>query len=408
VTAHPAPTASSGDEAFARVRKLVSRHIPPLDGLRGVAIVLVAIHNIAAPVQHEAPNVLLRAIFYAHAAGWVGVQLFFVLSGFLITGILVDTKGAPSFYRSFYLRRGLRIFPLYYIVLFVWLVLAPLIVRLPDWIVVEQHRWRLFYWFYVSNWIEAWDLHVTGFGHFWSLAVEEQFYLFWPLVVVALSRRTLARTCVTLAVVAFFVRVAIPLVGLPAYASYTFTFARMDALVLGAFAALIVRDADWLARAKRYLPRARVLLPLAVALVALPSKGFGRDRYLTQTIGYALLSLWSTELVLSSVLQEADGAPARLRRFLSQKPLRILGKYSYAIYVLHVPIGLPLSHFVSPYVDAGPTWRRVAVLVGFELAVMLASFVAALLTWNLIEKHFLRLKDVLAPKPKGAPVNPPP
>ena len=398
MSASPARDDPSNDALFARVREVAGGRVPAFDGMRGLAIVIVAIHNVATPVQRTAPNALLKGIFYAHAAGWIGVQLFFVLSGFLITGILLDTKGAPNFWRSFYARRGLRIFPLYYVVLFLWLVVAPLVVRLPQWMLDEQRANGVWYWTYLTNWVDPFGKHVAGFSHFWSLAVEEQFYLFWPLLVVVLSTRALARTCIALAVVAFFVRLGVHLVGMTPLAAYEFTVARMDALTLGALGAIIAREPKYFARVRPWMPKAKVWLPIACAVTALASHGFGRDRAVTQTIGYALLSLWGLQLVLQTVIDQAEKKESVATKVFAPKWLRTIGVYSYAIYVLHLPLALPFAKYVEPYVDGGPTWRRIAALAGYEIAAFAAAFVAALITWHTFEKRLLDLKDVVAPK----------
>jgi peptidoglycan/LPS O-acetylase OafA/YrhL len=386
------------DGLFTRVRDVARGRVPAFDGMRGLAIVIVAIHNVATPVQQVAPNPLLKVMFYAHAAGWIGVQLFFVLSGFLITGILLDTKGAPNFFRSFYVRRGLRIFPLYYAVLFAWLVVAPLVVHLPQWILDEQHHNAVWYWTYLTNWVDPFGKHISGFAHFWSLAVEEQFYLFWPLLVVLLSSRALARTCIGLAVVALFVRLGVHLLGITPLAAYELTIARMDALTLGALGAIITRERSYFDRVRPWLPRARIWLPIACAVTALASKGFGRDRVLTQTIGYALLSLWGLQLVLQTVIDQAEKTSTGATKLFSAPSLRNIGVYSYAIYVLHLPLALPFANFVEPFVDDGPTWRRIAALSLYEIAAFTAAYLAARLTWFLFEKRLLDLKDVIAPK----------
>src|SRR5579862_7894518 len=144
-----------------------STHYPALDGLRGVAILSVM-------VEHLAPRLLA-------GGGWVGVDLFFVLSGFLITGVLLDGKDDPHRGRTFYVRRALRIFPLYYATLAL-ITFGPLAKALALGLSAQTLGW---YWIYGTNWQIALGMaHIGGpIAYFWSLAVEEQFYLIWPLII---------------------------------------------------------------------------------------------------------------------------------------------------------------------------------------------------------------------------------
>lgn len=148
------------------------QHISALDSIRGVAVLLVILF-------HCYPT-------YITKLGWLGVDLFFVLSGFLITGLLLDAKGKNNYYRNFIVRRTLRIFPLYYFALLLCLVIVPIVFKSllpPDYGYYTANQ--LWFWTYTQNWLFS----KTGFPenltlvHFWSLAVEEQFYLFWPLFV---------------------------------------------------------------------------------------------------------------------------------------------------------------------------------------------------------------------------------
>ena len=131
-------------------------------------------------VAHNALGMLVlaleRAWYHLEVFGWAGVQLFFVLSGFLITGILLETRDEKGALRRFLVRRGLRIFPLYYATLFVLLVVVP-----PDPVVRAALHDQVYYWLYVSNWAQPFEHKIPTLAHFWSLAVEEQFYLLWPL-----------------------------------------------------------------------------------------------------------------------------------------------------------------------------------------------------------------------------------
>ena len=159
-------------------------HIPALDGIRGLAILLVLLCHFPLYGDMQ-PTIFIDKLFYAMTrAGWCGVDLFFVLSGFLITGILYDAKGSRFFFRNFYMRRCLRIFPLYYGVLAVFFVIVPFVLPLGRnyELFLKDQAW---YWSYLTNIkiaIEGWP-KFYALAHFWSLAVEEQFYFVWPFVV---------------------------------------------------------------------------------------------------------------------------------------------------------------------------------------------------------------------------------
>src|SRR5437588_9009399 len=163
---------------------ILGQYIPALDGLRGLAILLVMGYHFGQDADGggTALGPFLSPVF---GVGYHGVDLFFVLSGFLITGILLDMKDRPRYFRNFYIRRILRIFPLYYAVLFCLLVLLPLLVTPPVFPFAEAQRRQAWLWLYASNIYHAWTGHwrLTGFSHLWSLAVEEHFYLIWPVVI---------------------------------------------------------------------------------------------------------------------------------------------------------------------------------------------------------------------------------
>jgi peptidoglycan/LPS O-acetylase OafA/YrhL len=196
--------------------------IPALDGLRGVAILSVMAFHFWMFGTTVGITFAERAYNSIASKGWVGVDLFFVLSGFLITGILYDSRQDPRYYRVFYARRTVRIFPLYYASLALFFFLIPWILRsLHPVELVNVHTGataKLFAWTYLLNWIEG----LKGFSvaplplqHFWSLAIEEQFYLVWPFLVLTLARRRLMWLCMGLMVLAFALRVVLYRIHLP-------------------------------------------------------------------------------------------------------------------------------------------------------------------------------------------------
>jgi peptidoglycan/LPS O-acetylase OafA/YrhL len=376
----------------AEVATAARGHLPVLDGLRGLAIALVVVHNVGGFQNHAASGVI-KAIYFLHAPGWIGVQLFFALSGFLITGILVDSRGARGALRGFWVRRALRIFPLYYAFLFGITFVAPLFgVRLAE---LQYAGW---YWAYLCNFGTPTGHEIPELGHMWSLAVEEQFYLVWPLVVLALDARRLLRVCIALALIAFVARVALRAFGQSPMTVYEYTFCRMDALVLGGGAALVARNPAWLARVTPRLPV--TLIATSVVLLGMwpLTRGFNREDPFVQTIGYGVLSVLFVALLL--VVVRAPGE--RLARAASAGWLRWLGKYSYAIYVFHYPIAYTLRPRFEDGINGDRTGIAIGALVGFVAIVGALSVVAALVTWNVLERWALGLKDRLAPRARDA------
>ena len=168
--------------------------------MRGCAVLLVLFHHLGNNLEYALK--VRHSTLWPGRIGWIGVELFFVLSGFLITGILHDSKGTPGYFRNFYARRVLRIFPLYYATLLVFATLhwlAPLGFPLES---QELWVWMLTY---LTNVGMVWQ-GFGGLAHFWSLAVEEHFYLFWPLVVWRLNRRQLMRLAVAVWVISLALR----------------------------------------------------------------------------------------------------------------------------------------------------------------------------------------------------------
>src|SRR4051794_24796932 len=231
-------------------------HWPALDGLRGTAILAVLVCHYSALLP-QSPAVGTLQI------GWAGVDLFFVISGFLITGILLDARGTPNYFRNFYARRVLRIFPLYYGILAVTL-LSMLAVRLataPHGDAGLRQLWAAQPWlwtFTVNFWMPlqpTWNRWAEIVIPLWSLSVEEQFYLVWPLVVWRSSDRALIRTCLAVMVGVLFLRLVLTAIRVDWFALYTMTPTRADALAAGALVAVLLRLPDGERRARRLANR---------------------------------------------------------------------------------------------------------------------------------------------------------
>lgn len=360
-------------------------HVPALDGVRGLAILLVFIHNAGGPEGPRGGR-LLDLFDVASNIGWVGVQLFFVLSGFLITGILLDSRGGTGVWRAFYMRRVLRIFPLYYAALFAEFVIFPLVTGQST----SAAPHAFWYVLYLQNWSPAVVTRSEAghLVHFWSLAVEEQFYIFWPLAVLLLRRRSVEIFAAALVVLAFAVRASVLTVGASDEWAYQATFARMDALAFGALGAMLVRNESLFARWSPRLGKITWALTAVMAVIVVASRGFPRQQPVAQTVGYSALALFFIAFILLGVASKGT----LLARTLESRALRTLGKYSYAIYVFHVPLIGVLRRALGVDFSDGTDLHRMAARTGFTALSLVVIFGAAWLSYHVFEKHFLALK----------------
>jgi peptidoglycan/LPS O-acetylase OafA/YrhL len=360
--------------------------IPELDGLRGIAVSLVLLFHLQVPL---------------FGIGWCGVDLFFVLSGYLITTILLWTKDSPGFFRNFYARRVLRIFPLYFsalsIVFFVALPVAERL-HLAHSVPVSEQLW---YWLYLSNWRNASGHILYYLSHFWTLAVEEQFYLVWPCVVFFLSRRSLLKVCAGTILICLASRCALCWNGAWTEFLHRGTIFRMDDLAWGALLALAATDPQLSLQLNRW---GKIGVSLAILVLAsiLIFAGTSALSWPMMSIGYTALGLTSACLVW--IASRGSNHLGWSSRLLNIGPLRSFGKYSYGIYVLHYPIvillqmgnerlgaKLPWSHYSGVFLV-------LRIVLGFGL-----SYAAALFSWNLLEKPFLRLKERFKYAPGSEP-----
>ena len=306
---------------------VASSRIAPLDGLRGLAVLAVILYH--ATLFEPGSGPVERALLAAARLGWAGVDLFFVLSGFLITRILVQTRGAENYFRVFYARRFLRIFPLYYVAL----LLLVLLFR----VTAGESAW---YWLYASNvkmTIAGWPS--APLSHFWSLAVEEQYYLVWPLVVSLLPRRALAGLCAGLVLLVPAARVAGYVLGVPDVGLYVLTpsastLSRREAFSRSSCPGSPSPDGTSPTPSRRSL-----LAALASGLViAIAGDAFwGTPPMLT--LGFTSLAVAFAALVFLAIALPRE---ALLPRLLEWKPLRAAGKVSYAMYVFHWPVTFAL------------------------------------------------------------------
>ncbi len=372
-------------------------HIPALDGVRGLAILFVLTFHFTMGMSGS--GLAARLLARASSVGWCGVDLFFVLSGFLITGILVDARRARHRFLNFYARRALRIFPLYYGTLAACFAALPALTR---WVggfegIEEAGIWL---GLYGTNVLAAIRGRWFPLSHLWSLAVEEHYYMFWPAVVFCCGRRPAMRVCMVMVLVAFGVRAWLVSQGL-VLAAYSLTICRMDALAIGSFLALAARGPGGIGA---LVPPARkVGLAGLVALGLLAGWRFGLELYdpAVQVVGYLLLDVVFGSLLVLAVASPPSGL---LSLALGARPLRWLGRYSYGLYVFNSIFILAAEG--TALLPRLASWCGSATLGGllYVVAASACTLGSAWLSWNLFERHFLKLKRFF---PSGDPASRP-
>lgn len=354
------------------------RHLSSLDGLRGIAVTLVFLF-------HYYPRNRFDPISPVASSGWLGVDLFFVLSGFLITGILLDTRQQPYYFRNFYSRRALRLFPVYIVFCIVVLAVSYAFGERPT-------RYTLPFLLYGSNLLSGQHLNlgvggVLQLGHLWSLALEEQFYLLWPLALYLLrTPRKIFWGCVCGIVFSATLR-WMPLPwdawNLPPYSQLP---TRMDSLLSGGLLALAFRNEHAMSR----ITPARTQNGLACGAILLASMLSSRTLHwtgwYTLRIGYFFAALLFVAVITLTIeegtlLHRIGGLPA----------LRFLGRYSYGLYLWHQLPDRWVQHMLRTLEP-----RSHLLNVAYFAAVFLACVAWAVLSYHCIELPFLKLKNRFA------------
>lgn len=360
-------------------------HIPALDGLRALAILLVVPHNLRLMVEpQDLGSKLLDQVL---DRGWIGVQLFFVLSGFLITRILMRMQSQSQSLGGFYWRRTVRIWPLYYATLLVWLVVLPALGWIPD-----HHRQQDVYaWTFLINLTQPFAHEGIGLPHIWSLAVEEQFYLLWPLLIRRADPKRIIGICAAMVMLSMGLRWAMLTHGWPQEAAYVWTPCRMDALALGGAVAALL---EWppVVRWTRQHPGLLWAAPwLCLSAGAVASRGYSQFGLWQQTVGYSLLALGFAALILYLAAADFGWVPQRLQQ-LRSRFFRPVAQYSYGTYMVHSPLGSLWLHPLARKWGwfSHPSLLTQCAYLAFAIGI---SLMAGALTYHAYEQYFLRLKS---------------
>lgn len=362
-----------------------ARRIPELDGLRGLAILLILLlHYFIEPARIGAGPTLKRILALGELA-WSGVDLFFVLSGFLIGGILLDARTSPMYFKTFYMRRFFRILPLYYIVFALYLIGSRLTISSGNpglaWLFREPLSW-VGYATFTQNFFMAYygRYGAEALAPTWSLAIEEQFYLSLPLVIRYVPpTRLLYALLIPICAAPLFRFMIFYAFPQGALAAYVLVLCRADALLLGALGAVLVRRAqawNYLVRHKNLLYG--VLLVLATGVGIMAVRGYSTRSLVMISVGYTWLALFYLCLLLLALIKQ-NGV---MHRVLRNPMLMSLGTIAYATYLLHHGInGLCHSLFSS----RKPQLASVGDLL-ITLLALLATIVLAKLSWRYFEK----------------------
>lgn len=347
---------------------------------------------------------LQKIVVKAAGYGVLGVDLFFVLSGFLITGLLLRAKGRPNYFRNFYARRTLRIFPLYFGVLVALFLVLPRFVTLSP-MLNEAARHQVWLWTYTSNFyiahVATWQ-SLTYVNHFWSLAIEEHFYLAWPLIVFACDRRLLTRICVGVLLGGLALRVGLAMAGVNELSISVLTPCRVDTLCAGALLALLASSER---HVEDLFPRAKMAAVLFALAVVIVSAWCSLTDLWVPTLHQVRNSLYNG-FFASLILLSVDGSSGALGRLFRNRTLQLFGRYSYGLYVYHAMLLWVIFEFgVESRLDAwlGDHWLT---MVAIAVLGTVISFVVAVLSYELIEARFLAIKRFFEtmPGPAGVPV----
>lgn len=352
---------------------------PTLDILRGLAILIVVFYHNFGSVS-----------FFRF--GWLGVDLFFVLSGFLITDILLKSRDNKFYFRNFYIRRVLRIFPLYYLVLFLFFSLSPILFKQKGAETVFSYYQNnsAWFWTYFQNWlmVKKGPPPVPFLSHFWSLAIEEQFYLFWPIMIFFIKKcETIKKIILALITIAVLTRFSVWVVYPHEVEKfYCNTFTRMDSLLMGCFLAVHLKQG-------KEIPTKFIQMIIAgfIALVIVSLLLFGnlrQDNMLFPTIGYSLTAAFFTSIVYLFLKYEN-----RIIGWVKHlNVLRFAGKISYGMYVYHIPIYLILSNLLSRAFISSSSLSIVDKPLFVSILSVLLTVIASTISFYVVERPILNLK----------------
>lgn len=372
-----------------------------LDGVRGIAVVMVMSIHLFVPVQVGALTGMVSNVFNSM---FIATDLFFVLSGFLITAILLRTRERQGYFRSFYWRRALRILPAYAVIWLYAFILAPALLLPPEqaaavrgdavWYAVYLHNIEQLYTGQPPGWV--------GLAHLWSLAIEEQFYLLWPVAIFFVPRRHLEKFCIGVFFAGCAIKLTLLLNGASWSTLYVLTPCRIEGLAAGAWIATRCELRDLRQTPSWLRVLGAVVAAVLLYLIVTPEPSHGAKLFNpTLIVLHNMLSSIVFAWMIYEIVQARPGHP--LRRLFNLRPLIFLGTYSYGIYLIHYFVLVQIRPWFGLYVKPHMSLNWTLLLMG--IATLAITIPLALLLYRWVEKPAMDLKDWVKtrqPKPAGA------
>jgi peptidoglycan/LPS O-acetylase OafA/YrhL len=364
---------------FTSVKPIHQNYIPELDGLRGIAILLVV-------TFHYFPFLKIFSL------GWIGVDLFFVLSGYLITSRLIFTLGDKKYFSVFYKNRALRIVPLYYATLICFYLIINIMVKEENIGMFQFYNDHIpSFVLFLENWsfIFTKQMHENHLQHFWTLAIEEQFYLIWPLLIYFFFQKS------------FFIKTLfISIVLIILLRSFLFfkyqgdelicfynTFCRMDSFIIGGLL-FFFHERSSKIDFKFILPAIIIIISVAITF-----SGTHSSSLFFSTIGYTLIAIFFAGIIHIAIKKKNN----HLKAFLNRKWLINFGKISYGLYIFHCIILLFFRNKIAQYLSTHFSISN-SISLGISLSLcLLISITLSVISYFYFEMFFLKRK--LQPKP---------
>jgi len=337
-----------------------------LDGVRAIAVIMVMIFHFF-PAENS--GILMPSLKKIANLGQTGVTLFFVLSGFLITRILINTKQKKKYFSNFYMRRFLRIFPLYYLFLLLTYFVFPIVLNYETPSFIQQ----AYFYTYLQNFAMTFHWDAVGPGHFWSLAVEEHFYLFWPLLIFLIKIKQLKKTILIIVLFSFLLRVVMLIYN---YNVFYFTFTRIDSLAIGALLALLeIENKLNRANSKKYLI---IFISSIIPAAILWTMFAGKGNSIIQATKFLFIASSYFGIIGYLISINNDST---VNKILQTKFLIFTGRISYGLYVFH-PISGEFFYFLFPHESFLSTF----------IGSIIFAYILSSLSYYLVELNFLKLK----------------